>query len=614
MTGRQPPSKRAQAIKAMRAGQIAKAVTLAKQHVRDHPGDINARHLLGVMLFQHGQPQEAARSIAEAIKGGSENPEYFANWGLALKAAGQLPEALDAYDSALEREPTRAGVWNDRGTVLTRLGRHAEAEQSFQQALALDGNDVKTCVNLSGTLLALGRLEDAVRVAEKAVHLNAGLAPAFNALGNALSRSGRTDEAIKTFERAVRLDSTYAEALANLASLYEETNRLEAARDAAARARDAEPDYPHANLVLAKCDRRAEQFQSGLDRLSSFSLETLPAPLARDIAFEQSRLFDRLDHPAEAFAAMEAGNRHALNAAGVDKSLGDQFLKTVATLSATTFSQPSRQSSSNDNRDPVFLVGFPRSGTTLLGQVLDAHSGLTMVEERPMLDQVIARLRHMPVRGGYPSGLADLNPDTITELRQVYIDAATRETRRATEQRVVDKFPLHLIHVGLIRTLFPESRLVLALRHPCDVVLSCFMQNFRPNPAMANFYSIQRAALTYDRVMGLWTHYQTTLNPDHHTIRYEDVVTDFQAEISRLLAYLDLPWEDGMRDYTERARSQGRIDTPSYHQVTEAIYTRSRYRWRRYAAALEPVMETLLPWIDGFGYAEDDPYTGWSLT
>jgi len=248
----------------------------------------------------------------------------------------------------------------------------------------------------------------------------------------------------------------------------------------------------------------------------------------------------------------------------------------------------------------VFLVGFPRSGTTLLGQVLDSHSGLVLIEERPMLDRVITHVRND--LGGYPEGIPALDGAAVADLRQRYFDAVDGECQRLSHQRVVDKFPLHLVHAGLVRAIFPKSQFILALRHPCDVVLSCFMQNFRPNPAMANFFSIERGALTYDRIMSLWSLYEQHLRPVTHPIRYENVVTDFDHEIGELLGFLNLEWEDGVRYFAERARSRGKIDTPSYAQVTEDLYTRARYRWRRYEEQMKPVLGDLMPWIKHFDY------------
>jgi hypothetical protein len=280
-------------------------------------------------------------------------------------------------------------------------------------------------------------------------------------------------------------------------------------------------------------------------------------------------------------------------------------LKTFSVQDIAEFTNYDPTTSSDENvTDPVFLVGFPRSGTTLLGQILDSHSSLVLIEEQAMLDLVIDKISNG--EGKYPDCLDNLSQDDIKELRGIYFDCAHKYSSPQPGQVIIDKFPLHIVHVALIQKIFPKARYIFAQRHPCDAVLSCFMQSFTPNPAMANFFSLPRAARTYDLVMSLWDYNRDLFCPNSHVIRYEDVIDDFDIEIDQLLSFLGLEWESNVRNYAENARSKGRINTPSYHQVTEKIYTRSRYRWKRYTSELSPVMVTLDPWIDKFGYADEN--------
>lgn len=599
-----PASALADAMRAMQAGNVTKAAKLAHKHLIKHPGDPVALHMIGVISFQQGNAEKAADYIGKAIVGGKNTASDYANWGLALKSANHLSEALDAYDKAVDLDPTVSTVWNDRGNTLFALGYLTRAESSFLQSIKLNAGDAKTYSNLGGVLLALGRFGDAARTYQESVDLNPKLAAAHNGLGNALTRTGATDGAIAAFSVAIDLDDNYSEALANLSSIYEELSRLKDARAMAMRALTIQDGNAHALLVLAKCDRRGGNILDGIQRLEVLDIANFPHALARDIAFELSRLYDRNGNAHQAFEAMTLGNAKALAAEGVDEKLADQFLQTVSKLRVWTPPKSDTSKAEDGERDPVFLVGFPRSGTTLLGQIMDSHSGLAMIEERPMLDTLIQKVRDE--FGGYPGGVGDLSQGDIANLRALYFKLAGEEVERTSDQRIVDKFPLHLINVGFIQTLFPSSRIVLAMRHPCDVVLSCFMQNFRPNAAMANFFSTERGAIAYGAIMDLWTHAVGVTPLTHHVVRYEDVVTHFDETVAALLSFLGLPWEEGVHDYAERARSRGRIDTPSYHQVTEPIYTRARYRWRTYEVELAPIMDALSPWITTFGYDTEE--------
>jgi len=161
------------------------------------------------------------------------------------------------------------------------------------------------------------------------------------------------------------------------------------------------------------------------------------------------------------------------------------------------------------------------------------------------------------------------------------------------------------VDVGLILRVFPAARFIVAVRHPCDVCLSCFMQDFKMNDVTANFVTLEETAFLYAEVMGLWQHYVRVLPHAYHVVRYEDVVDDFRTETRRLLQFLDLDWDDAVLDYAEHARRRGMITTASYHQVIEPIYRRARYRWRRYARQLEPAIRVLRPHIEYFGYADE---------
>ncbi len=252
----------------------------------------------------------------------------------------------------------------------------------------------------------------------------------------------------------------------------------------------------------------------------------------------------------------------------------------------------------------MFLVGFPRSGTTLLDTILNSHRAIHVVEERPAVRNMRNALERLP--GGYPDGLAALDPADLAALRQIYFAELDRHLEPQDRSAVVvDKLPLNIIEAGLIQRIFPQARFLFAQRHPCDCVLSCFMQNFEVNDAMANFLDLGDAAVLYDKVMTLWQQYRTVLPLAVHTVRYESLVEGFEETLTPLLAFLGVGWDDGVRRYAETASRRGIINTPSYDQVTQPLYTRSLGRWQRYAEQMAPVLPILLPWARRFGY--DDP-------
>jgi hypothetical protein len=245
------------------------------------------------------------------------------------------------------------------------------------------------------------------------------------------------------------------------------------------------------------------------------------------------------------------------------------------------------------------MVGFPRSGTTLLDTVLRSHPDIVVVEEMPLIERVKTELGQPPTF----ATLDALEPDGILRLRAAYLDELRHHLGDGLKDRlVVDKLPLNLVNAGLIHRVFPEAKFIVALRHPCDCVLSCFMQNFRLNDAMANFLDLKQAARLYDLAMTLWMQYQQKLGLDVGYLKYEDLVLDLRSATEPLLGFLGLKWDDALMNYQETALSRGRINTPSYNQVTQKLYTQASGRWQNYRAQMAPVLPILEPWSEQWGY------------
>jgi hypothetical protein len=249
-----------------------------------------------------------------------------------------------------------------------------------------------------------------------------------------------------------------------------------------------------------------------------------------------------------------------------------------------------------DPAPPVFIVGFPRSGTTLLDTLLMNLPQLHVLEEKPPLGEVELAL------GGH-ARLATLNFEQANTLRALYFDRVRAVSPFASGQTIVDKYPLHMARMPLIHRLFPGARVVFVERHPCDAVLSCFMSNFTLNRAMRCFTTLEGAAALYDLVSDAWTRATNLLPIDVHRLRYERLIAEPEGEMRALLDFLGLPWDDKVLDNEGAAAKRAHIATASYKQVTEPLYARSVGRWERYRAQMEPVLPILAPWAERLGYS-----------
>jgi hypothetical protein len=254
----------------------------------------------------------------------------------------------------------------------------------------------------------------------------------------------------------------------------------------------------------------------------------------------------------------------------------------------------------DDRPSPAFLVGFPRSGTTLLDTILMAHPSTEVLEEEPTLVRATEAL-------GRFEGIADASAEKLQEARDVYYETARSLTPLSPGKLLIDKNPLAMNNLPSMRRLFPDARIILALRHPCDVVLSCFVTNFKPNNGMVNFMWLDTAAELYDLSFSYFERARELLDAPVHTIVYENVVADRSRELRPLFEFLGLPWDERVLDHQSTARGRGHIKTASYAQVVEPIYTRSAGRWWNYRRHLEPIFPVLRPWVEKFGYSLDDP-------
>ena len=228
---------------------------------------------------------------------------------------------------------------------------------------------------------------------------------------------------------------------------------------------------------------------------------------------------------------------------------------------------------------PVFLVGFPRSGTTLLDSVLRSHPDIEVLEEKHPLICV----ENLAINS-YKKRISDFNLLTdseLIELRSAYMDKIMSYSLLPSKV-VVDKLPLNIIAIPLIHILFPDAKVIFALRHPCDSILSCFQQIFRPNSAMANFTSLEKSIDFYDRVMTGWTVYNDNIRVNYTTFKYEHLLDNFDESMLGILDHLGLEWNDNIRDFMNTAISRGLINTPSSSQVVKPLYKSSVGRWKNY--------------------------------
>lgn len=516
--------------------------------------------------------------------------------------------ALDLLQRVLSRMPAFGPALQLTGLVYLAGGQSAQALPFLQRAVQAMPADLE-CLRALGVCQAdMNQGDAAMQSFRTLIDRRPRDADALLNLALMLERNGDIDEAREFYTRILDVDPRHVEACARLGTIAEARNEFETAATWTARALECDPANVVANLTQAQLDSRTGRDAEAAERLEKLLGQSL-APINQAVAGARlGRALDRVGEHDKAFRACEASNRALAGIYGrVPEGSSPYSFATIALLKDYFSQAPAFDeypvSPEDHARPPVFLVGFPRSGTTLLDRMLAAHPALGVLEEQDALGGIksdflggrdaLARLAALPAQaiGGYRESyrrrLASLTPD---------------EHRGRI---IVDKLPLNAILIGVIQRFFPEARFILALRDPRDVALSCFMQSFGLDEAMRYMLDLATIGDYYAAVLNLVAVYRDATPPPRlFAVRYEDVVRDMRQTLGGLLDFLELPWDDAVLDYRGKLRGQT-INTPSYHQVSRPLYASAIGRWRHYQHRLAPILPRLQPYVERFGYSAE---------
>ncbi|HEY3812506.1 MAG TPA: sulfotransferase [Caulobacteraceae bacterium] len=527
----------------------------------------------------------------------------------AALTAGRLDEAAAMADAAVCEAPGQSMLVRLVAEQLERAGRGREAARLLTRALERTPDDAMLLIGLGGRLIQLGRSDEAIGLFKAAMRADPASAEAPFALGKTQTNAGDFDAARTNFERAIELAPAYADARAALANLLARSGDAEAARRQAERALADAPGHVDAAIALAVVEVRTRAFTEAETRLRALLRAPQLDAFARAMATHTlADALDGLDRAAAAYLSYVAANELFRQQASPHYPAASRaYLANLARL-AEAFeradpadwrgapSSPSERAAGAH----VFLVGFPRSGTTLLENVLAAHPDVVTLEERPTLEAADEGFLETPDGLGR---LAALDVETAERFRADYWRRVRAEGVVVEGRTFIDKLPLNTPKLALVAKLFPDAKILFARRDPRDVVLSCFRRSFQPNVATYAMLTLKGAADLYAGVMRLADLYRRALPLAVHEVRYETFVEDFEAQTRTVCSFLGLAWDDRVLDFAGRAGAR-LINTPSAAQVQRGIYRGGEGQWRRYRDQLAPVAPVLAPWVEPFGYAD----------
>ena len=505
------------------------------------------------------------------------------NWlRLAQQAAtgGDFTEAEFWFRRVLEAKPNDAHALAGIGQSLCWRGKRREgAEHLVRAAKQLEKQAVKSrapaqLVELSSQLQHWGEMEAAVRLAKVAVQIAPKSAQTQNNLALALSRVNRVQEALPAIRKACELL----------------------------------PDHPGSQIVLAILDSRQGRLAESRERLERVIAANLDEGQTARAWLELATILDKLKEYDAAFAAMtrsaalhralpeyQAANfSHLFDTIANNKRGFDQDL-----LGRWT----AKELGVDGLPTPSFLLGFLRSGTTLTEQVLGAHPEVFASDESGIVFELSAELARLSgIPKDVPAGLRKVGLDGVRHLRRTYWERVREEYGEAVLRKVfIDKNAMNTMELGLISVVFPEAKILFALRDPRDICLSCHMQAFSPAPVTVNLLTWEGIARQYAAVMDYWLSLRGLIAPTYLELRYEDTVSAFEPTYRRVFEFLGLDWRPEVIAFHEKAVGRY-ISTPSFAAVSQPLYTSAVARWNHYARHFAPVLPLLEPFIDAFGY------------
>lgn len=623
---------------AAQIGKLTHAAEAFQSIIYVEPRNFRAIHNLGLVLTSLGKFEEATTAFRTAASIKPNSPEALTNLGNILRDTGYLKEAIQEYKNAIKINPNFFDAFNNLGGALMKLGLHDDADHAFQKALQLEPHNEVALNNYGANLVKLGKTESALQYFEKAISINSHFTGAIINIGNIWHAAGDFHRAVKYYRKAIDADLNSHKAWNNLGGALKDLENLDDAMAAFRKAINLAPEYSVAwrngaealekwnkldeleiwlknaknclstqppDLLLIECklflrSKRIKELEILLSKIDPKIISNIQAA---EYYFIKAKCYEARKDFQNSYLCFKEMNTTVKNSQAYDHREAKQYIaqqkNQLKTLRISEIRRTHQKYAQRAELNPVFLIGFPRSGTTLLDTLLGCHSKIKILEEKPMVSMVDQFLSDY----GCDYLNKELPKDKVIEAKIIYEKELSSHVEFINNHHVyIDKLPLNIFQIPLIHSIFPDSRFILSIRHPLDAIISSWMQNFKLNAAMANMVDLERIVEMYCMAMETLTICQSKYGIKVHAIKYEDLVYDMKSSIIPLLNFINLEWEDALKLHQKVAHQRGRINTPSYSQVVNPIYQDATYRWKNYRLYLEKHSKKVKPWMEYFGY------------
>ena len=588
-------------VGALKIGNFKESINAFKKAIKIRPNNAVPYNNMGLTFKKLGKLEEALSAYKKATSLMPNYAEAYNNMGNTLKSLGKLEEALSAYKKATSLMPNYAQAYNNAGTVLERMGDLNQSQESYQKAISINPNLERAYNNLGVVLWHQGELEKAVETYKKVLKINPHYLEVYNNLGlalsdlgkvdqaleaydkvlevdpnnaevlnnrgNALSNNGKLEQAINTYEKAVSLNPNYFEALNNMGIALQDQGKLDEAIEVYNKAISIKPDYAEAHRNLSKINKYSlddPQFAQVQDLLND---KKLSDDAKCSLSFAIAKMFEDIGQFDRAFEHLSRGNelrKKLLNySIEQDKNLFENLKKIQPSLSGFSLGQKKYE----NQLIPVFILGMPRSGTTLVEQIISSHSKVSAGGELIYIARYGANIA---------TGKEASNDQNICNFRQKYLSELSKVSNGKCF--ITDKMPQNFRFIPLICASFPEAKIIHVHRDAAATCWSNYKQYFATKD-LGYSYNLDELVSYYELYCNLMKFWQSLYAEKIYNLDYEKLTTEQDTEIKKLIEYLNLDFEE---DCLSPQKNERTVRTASQQQVRERIYKGSSQAWRKY--------------------------------
>ena len=619
-----------------RKGKIKEAKNCYQNIIRTGINDPRVFTNLGVIFQQENDYAEAMKLFKKSINLFPESHEAYSNLSRILLETGQYPLAENHLIKVISLKPDFLMAYQNLFNVYIRSNQREKAFNILNDCLKIAPNNPLITSNLGRFLLEEGNLEGAKKYIKKSIELKPDFWIAYNNLGTLEATIGNLIEAEKNFHKVIEINPNCLEAYVNLGEIKNDLFKLKEAEALFLKTLQIKEDFVNGYSSLFRFYEKTNNLIKLKEQLNSQNKNKI---IRNEILMYRSRILFREKNFAEAKEQIDKVSldwveitdpNTRLNfwsfKAFIEEKLGnfkdayDSFTKSQLNtkyekcnkLQFRNYILDYRKNLQNKNfflkrntffkekNNVCFLIGFPRSGTTLLDTILRSHPEIDVIEEKPIvnsLEKVIKNQFNYQLDEIYK-----LSEFQTEKLRKYYLENIYKLSDKKNAQIMIDKFPFQTVSLPLINFIFPEAKVIFAHRHPYDTVLSCFQQAFEPNNAMANLRSLRESSEIYDLTMKMWVEYKEKLKLNFTTSKYESLVNNFEIHTKKIMDFLEIEWNESIKNFRATALNREKINTPSSSQVVQPLYKTSIAKWKNYEEYFIDCHVFLEKWVKYFNY------------